>query len=544
MSLAMRFMMTSAVFAFLCLANANAVLQTNAVERHYDRFGRPVGISLNGERRTEIVYDEATGRIASMRVAGADELFRWEYEPGSDLKKTLRYPNGATVEWEYEPHRDLVTLVSNDVYSSYRYEYDAAGRRVAKNDERYEYNVRGELVLATNVVTGAEFAYCYDDIGNRQWSCEFGTNCVYAANELNQYTNIVRGGVHELSAFDLDGNQTNVVTATGEWAVEYNGENRPVLWRRKSDGATIRMSYDRMGRRVRKNDETFVYDGYLNISQTIWDPTEPIATRPLVWREAGGNAFCFHDGNKDVVDFVPVSSASMARHYDYAPFGAGVDEDSSGKGHWRFSSEYGDQEAGLIYYNCRHYEPVAGRWLSVDPVCEQGGLHLYSFCENKVFDCYDYIGDAPQFIYPGTRVVYDPKKGSLIQLSQDLDYGGRLDVGLGASFSLGGSFLFSKHEFIGASGCYFYCFSVTSQLAGFSAGVSVGNGSALSVTVGKWGAYVEMPGLDNGFGVGYGVSLAPAEVSYRLFCFALNPVGSDGCPCEESAPPSALGLQN
>ena len=111
---------------------------------------------------------------------------------------------------------------------------DAAGRRISKNDERYEYNARGELVLATNVSTGAEFAYCYDDIGNRQWSCEFGTNCVYVANELNQYTNIVRGGVAERSSFDLDGNQTNVVTATGEWSVEYNGENRPVLWRRKS----------------------------------------------------------------------------------------------------------------------------------------------------------------------------------------------------------------------------------------------------------------------------------------------------------------------
>ena len=51
-----------------------AALQTNVVERHYDRFGRPVGVSLNGERRTEITYDEATGRISSMRVAGEDEL--------------------------------------------------------------------------------------------------------------------------------------------------------------------------------------------------------------------------------------------------------------------------------------------------------------------------------------------------------------------------------------------------------------------------------------------------------------------------------------
>ena len=333
---------------------------------------RSVGISLNGERRTEIAYDEATGRIASMRVAGADEPFRWEYEPGSDLKKTLRYPNGATVEWEYEPHRDLVTLVSNDVYSSYRYEYDAAGRRVAKNDERYEYNVRGELVLATNVVTGAEFAYCYDDIGNRQWSREFGTNCTYVANELNQYTNIVRGGVHELSAFDLDGNQTNVVTATGEWAVEYNGENRPVLWRRKSDGATIRMSYDRMGRRVRKNDETFVYDGYLNISQTIWDPTEPVATRPLVWRGTGGNAFYFHDGNKNVADFVSVSSASTARHYDYAPFGESIGDASVDGSGWQFSSEYVDYGIGLTYYNYRHYCARNGTWLCRDPIYEVG----------------------------------------------------------------------------------------------------------------------------------------------------------------------------
>ena len=37
---------------------ANASLQTNVVERHYDRFGCPVGVSLNGERRTEIAYDE------------------------------------------------------------------------------------------------------------------------------------------------------------------------------------------------------------------------------------------------------------------------------------------------------------------------------------------------------------------------------------------------------------------------------------------------------------------------------------------------------
>jgi RHS repeat-associated protein len=367
------------LLAILATMPMFAALQTNVVERHYDRFGRPVGISLNGERRTEIAYDEATGRIASMRVAGEDDPFRWEYEPGTDLKKKLRYPNGATVEWSYEQHRDLVTLVSNDVYSSYRYEYDAVGRRVVKNDERYEYNVRGELVLATNVVTGTEFAYCYDDIGNRLRSREFGTNCTYVANELNQYTNIVRGGICELSAFDLDGNQTNVVTATGEWAVEYNGENRPVLWRRKSDGSTIRMAYDRFGRRVRKNDETFVYDGYLNISQTIWDPTEPITTRPLVWRGTGGNAFYFHDGNKNVVN-VSFLARSDASHFAYSPYG----EARTFSDGWLFSSEFYDGALTLPYYVYRHYNPQIGRWLTRDPAGEDFSVGLYSFCRDPL----------------------------------------------------------------------------------------------------------------------------------------------------------------
>lgn len=137
--------------------------------------------------------------------------------------------------------------------------------------------------------------YRYDDIGNRLWSREFGTNCTYAANRLNQYTDVVRGGVSERSAFDLDGSQTNVVTATGERAVEYNGENRPVRWTRTTDGATVLMAYDRMGRRVMKDDETFVYDGYLNVGQTVWAPTELVATRPLVWESDETVSYLFHD---------------------------------------------------------------------------------------------------------------------------------------------------------------------------------------------------------------------------------------------------------
>lgn len=284
-----------------------------------------------------------------------------------------------------------MNLVSNDTYSTFAYGYDALGRRTAKNDERYFHNVRGELVLATNVATGAEFAYRYDDIGNRIWSRELGTNCTYAANELNQYTDVVRGGVAEHLAFDPDGNQTNVVTGTGVWAVEYNGENRPVRWTRLSDGNSISMAYDRMGRRISKNGETFVYDGYLNVGNTVWDPTEPVATRPLVsCGDDGTVAYLFHDGNKNVVDEVwPEELKSVT----YEPFGKCLELDYSRvTTPWRYSSEYDDSLLGLLYYNSRFLNSRIGRWNSGDAIGEMGGENLYCFCLNSPEDKTDSLG--------------------------------------------------------------------------------------------------------------------------------------------------------
>ena len=50
---------------------------------------------------------------------------------------------------------------------------------------------------------------------------------------------------------------------------------------------------------------------------------------------------------------------------------------------FRFSSEYYDSELDLVYYNYRHYSPALGRFLSRDPIQEQGGLNLYAFAGNN-----------------------------------------------------------------------------------------------------------------------------------------------------------------
>ena len=284
---------------------------------------------MNNARKQFITYDPATGRIAE------SDGFRWDYLAGSNLKSKLTYPSGATASWDYEANRDLLTKVTNahadgTGISSYTYTNDLLGRRTSKNDEQYGYNIRDELIAADEV------SYAYDDIGNRT-TAEGKT---YTANNLNQYT-----AIDDFTPqYDADGNQTLIKTETGVWSVVYNAENRPVRWTRGD--TVITMVFDRMGRRVDYRETRagqvvthfrFVYDNFLCVqrlnaangnavrSEFVWDPTEPIATRPLVMRAKnwGLNLFYTHDGNKNVSEvFYHAPQNGIAAHYDYAPFGA------------------------------------------------------------------------------------------------------------------------------------------------------------------------------------------------------------------------------
>ena len=101
--------------------------------------------------------------------------------------------------------------------------------------DAYGYNTRSELTNAVKNATLNEYAYQYDDIGNRETSFERGMSATYAANCLNQYKDIEYSAVQPSTSnlqplYDADGNQTLVKTKTGIWSVAYNGENRPVRY--------------------------------------------------------------------------------------------------------------------------------------------------------------------------------------------------------------------------------------------------------------------------------------------------------------------------
>jgi RHS repeat-associated protein len=86
-------------------------------------------------------------------------------------------------------------------------------------------------------------------------------------------------------------------------------------------------------------------------------------------------------------------------HYEYSPFGvltaaAGTMADDF---RHRFSTKAfeaaGDSALpALYYYGYRSYAPRHGRWLSRDPLGEEGGLLLYGFCGNGPLGAVDALG--------------------------------------------------------------------------------------------------------------------------------------------------------
>ena len=233
----------------------------------------------------------------------------------------------------------------------------------------------------------------------------------YTTGPLNQYTAIERGEEASFEpVYDADGNQTLIRTSTGIWQVSYNAENRPVRFVNESAKTVVECTYDYMGRRhTRKvsvngtvsNYLRYMYRGYLQIAAIdavsgafrwflFWDPTQPEATRPLAIRKDGTWYAYGWDLTGNVTE-VFGKAGYLRTAYTYTPYGEVTAEgDVTQPIQW--SSEYSDDELGLVYYNYRHLNPHDGRWISRDPIAEQGGWNLFAFVKNNGVKSIDLLG--------------------------------------------------------------------------------------------------------------------------------------------------------
>ena len=91
------------------------------------------------------------------------------------------------------------------------------------------------------------------------------------------------------------------------------------------------------------------------------------------------------------------ANGNITKTYDYTPYGtAALGTPPSGPG---YTGHVNDPETNLVYMQHRYYDPVTGRFLSVDPVSPTAG-------NQSNFNRYSYVADNPVIrIDPDGRVT-------------------------------------------------------------------------------------------------------------------------------------------
>jgi RHS repeat-associated protein len=190
----------------------------------------------------------------------------------------------------------------------------------------------------------------------------------------------------------------------------------------------LQFAYDYAGRRIQKIVSTwngtqyvtqstnrFVYDGWnliavldsqLSILQSFRWGLDLSGQGPLLGGVGGGlqgaggvggllsmtvhtgpqagTYFYSYDGNGNLMAVVTAADESIAAQYEYGPFGELFHSTGpmAKANSFRFSTKYQDDETDFLYYGFRYYNPSTGRWLTRDPIEENGGLNVYGFVGN------------------------------------------------------------------------------------------------------------------------------------------------------------------
>ena len=415
---------------------AGGPLSGLTVTNRYDTFLRRTNLSLLYPPSTlqtiNFGYDSASRlQVVSDRTNSA----AYYYLANSPLADRVLFTNNGVFRMartnRYDYLKRLLAVTNRPAGGSpiaSVYGYNAASQRTALTNAdstywSFGYDYLGQVTNGwkytnSTPIADHEFAYLFDDIGNRKQTVTNGTAVSYAANLLNQYTSVGGRGWTN----DPDGN----LLTDSAWTNTWDGENR--LLTMTTNGQKLAFTYDWQGRRIQKRvwnntggtgapavDQRFVYNGW-NLIAALSSPSNVLQS--FTWgsdlsasmQGAGGvggllaiscrgtqatNCFAAYGGNGNIVALVNCADASIAAQYEFGPFGELLRATGpmAKANPFRFSTKYQDDETDLIMYPYQPYSASTGRWLSRDPMEELGGPNLYEFVANDPVQYFDPFGD-------------------------------------------------------------------------------------------------------------------------------------------------------
>ena len=241
---------------------------------------------------------------------------------------------------------------------------------------------------------GTPVTYTYDAVGNRTDSGAV----IQPGNRMTQ----IAGYSY---TFDADG---NVITRVG------GGVSQTLYWNSinqldsvaTSNNGMIRFYYDGFGRRTRKGIPNFAWNYHYSGMQLYADSKDDAGivhvykyypgTDEVVSVTDWDKTYHFtKDASGNVTGAINEELGTASNSYKYTPFGQIESSTEGFSNAIRFKGRYQDGETGLYENRARYYDPVAGRFISQDPIGLAGGINPYAYGENDPMNMSDPFGLDP-----------------------------------------------------------------------------------------------------------------------------------------------------
>lgn len=293
-----------------------------------------------------------------------------------------------------DPYRRELTIAATNTSGlsvhGLAYSYDALARPILRNADVFSYNIRGEVTSAT--ISGNHEGHAYDLIGNSTLVAFNSATNTYVANCVNQYVSAA-GDIRPCTTitYCADGS----LLFDGVFSYAYDSASR--LSSVSSNGVVIVTNqYDHKGRRVRKmtaeTETTFLYDGWNLIyerevsgavtNETLYYWGKDLSGKlqgaggvgGLLYLKRNGTIYVpNYDAYGSIVRYTDVAGDVVAE-YSYDVFGNAISATGALADIFRFrySTKFYDPETMLYYYGQRFYSPILCRWLTRDPLEEEG----------------------------------------------------------------------------------------------------------------------------------------------------------------------------
>lgn len=343
--------------------------ENGTINYQYDLLSRLSTRQAIGQSAVSYSYDPV-GNLLSVSDAQANVTFGYDL---LNRRTSLQRGNGVATNHQFDAlsrvlsinHSNAAGIIDQQVYT-----YDKVGNRTSQaNTLGLAYTTKAANANydeANRLVSHGEFTYTYDDNGNRltktgprgttNYVWDSRNRLVSIAEPNGTTTHFVYDAFNNLISQQITGSNVNLNT---DYLVDGSGN---VIHQSSSNG-----------------DVLSILTG-LGIDDHL-----------AVAENNGALAYILRDSLNSTVATTD-NTGALQQTLSYEPYGQTTSVTTS------FPIQYTGRlpvSDGLYYYRARFYDPVAGRFLSEDPIGLAGGINLYAYVGGNPINFNDPLGLCP-----------------------------------------------------------------------------------------------------------------------------------------------------